>query len=199
MTQGQFFKRSLTGLNSEFSFSKTCCLTKAEEPSQPYYLPIAGGRIIGFIPFPRVVVLCEMQSVWSRIWTRDAVSISNNDNHYNMGTSPNNKCYILTGGMTITLLYKDILSLVYFERCRNGCVRERETNKEPPLNPCPLIVPQTPWSALLCSGLWLVTDRSGFKTSVAIHVTFPLLFVHLKTQLHILFFLIHEPTRPVKD
>ena len=55
------FKRSLTGFNSEFSFS-TSCHTKAEEPSQPYYLPIAGGRIIGFIPFPRVLVLCEMQS-----------------------------------------------------------------------------------------------------------------------------------------
>ena len=51
MTQGQFLKRSLAGLNSEFSFSKTSCLTKAEEPSLPYYLPIAGGRIIGFIPF----------------------------------------------------------------------------------------------------------------------------------------------------
>ena len=48
------FKRSLTGLKSEFSFSKTSCLTKAEEPSLPYYLPIARGRIVGFIPFPRV-------------------------------------------------------------------------------------------------------------------------------------------------
>ena len=61
------FKRSLTGLNSEFFFSKTCCLTKAEEPSLSYYLPIAGGRIIGFIPSPRVLMLCEMQSVSSRI------------------------------------------------------------------------------------------------------------------------------------
>ena len=58
MTQGQFLKRSLAGLNSEFSF-KTSCYTKAEEPSLPYYLPIAGGRIIRFIPFPRVLVLCE--------------------------------------------------------------------------------------------------------------------------------------------
>ena len=58
MIQGQFFKQSLTGLNSEFSFSK------AEEPSLPYYLPIAGGRIIEFIPFPRVLVLCEMKSVF---------------------------------------------------------------------------------------------------------------------------------------
>ena len=66
MTKAQFFKRSLAGLNSEFSFSQTSCLTKAEEPSLPNYLPIAGGRIIGFIPFPRVLVLCEMQSVLSR-------------------------------------------------------------------------------------------------------------------------------------
>ena len=80
-------KRSLTGLNSEFSFSLTTCLTNAEEPSLPYYLPIAGGRIIGFIPFPRVLVLCEMQSVSSRIWTRVAVSISYDDNHYTKGTS----------------------------------------------------------------------------------------------------------------
>ena len=81
------FKRSLTGLNSEFSFSSTSCLTKAEEPSLSYYLPIAGGRIIGFIPFPRVLVLCEMQSVSSRIWTGVAVFISYDDNNYTMGTS----------------------------------------------------------------------------------------------------------------
>ena len=55
------FKRSLTGLNSEFSFSKTSCLTKAEEPRPPYYLPNAGGRIIGFIPFPRELVLYKIQ------------------------------------------------------------------------------------------------------------------------------------------
>ena len=83
------FKRSLTGLNSEFSFSKTSCLSKAEEPSLSYYLPIAGGRIIGFIPFPRVLVLCEMQSVSSRIWTRVAVSISYDYNHNTTGTSCN--------------------------------------------------------------------------------------------------------------
>ena len=78
------FKLSLTGLNSEFSLSYTSCFTKAKENSLPYYLPIAGGRIIGFIPFPRLLVLCEMQSVSSRIWTRVAVSISYDDNHYTM-------------------------------------------------------------------------------------------------------------------
>ena len=36
-------------------------------PRLSYYLPIAGGRIIGFIPFPRVLVLCEMQPASSRI------------------------------------------------------------------------------------------------------------------------------------
>ena len=87
MTQGQFFKQSLTGLSSEFSFSETSCLTKAEEPSLPYYLPIAGGRIIGFIPFPMVLVLCEMQSVSSRIWTRVTVSISYDANYYTTGIS----------------------------------------------------------------------------------------------------------------
>ena len=86
-----FFKQSLTGLNSEFSFFKTSCLTKAKEPSMSYYLPIAGGRIIGFIPFPRVLVLCEMQSVSSRIWTHVAVFISYDDNHYTTGTSNNNQ------------------------------------------------------------------------------------------------------------
>ena len=76
------FKRSLTGLSSEFSFSKTSCLAKAEEPSLPY---ITGGRIIGFIYFPRV--LCEMKSASSRIWTRVVVSIPYDDNHYTTSTS----------------------------------------------------------------------------------------------------------------
>ena len=70
------FKRGLTGLNLEFSFSSTSCLTKTEEPSRPYYLPTAGERIIGFIPFTGVLVLCEMQLISSRIWTRVAESIS---------------------------------------------------------------------------------------------------------------------------
>ena len=67
-----------------------CSITSeslAEEPSLSYYLPIAGGRIIGFIPFPRILVLYEMQSVSSRIWTRIAVFISYGDNDYTTGTS----------------------------------------------------------------------------------------------------------------
>ena len=78
-------KQSLIGLNSEFSFFWTGCRTKVKEHSLPYYLPIAGGRIIGFIPFSRVLVLWEMQSALSRIWTHVAMSISYDDNHYTMG------------------------------------------------------------------------------------------------------------------
>ena len=79
------FKLSLTGLNSELSFSSTGCQTKAKELSLLYYLPIAGGRIIGFIPFPRVLALCEMHLVSSWIWTRVTVFISDDHNHYTCG------------------------------------------------------------------------------------------------------------------
>ena len=76
------FKRSLIGLKSEFSLSFTGCLTKAQTPSLLSYLLIAG-----FIIFPRVLMLYEMQSPLSRIWTRLAVSISDDDNHYTTDTS----------------------------------------------------------------------------------------------------------------
>ena len=80
------FKRGLTGLNSEFSFSYTSYLNKAEEPSLPFYLPIAEWIITGFIPFSRVLVQCEMQSVSSKIWTCITVSISYDDNYFTTGT-----------------------------------------------------------------------------------------------------------------
>ena len=38
------------------------------------------------MPFPRVLVICEMQSASSRIWTHVAVSSSYDKNHYTMGT-----------------------------------------------------------------------------------------------------------------
>ena len=61
------FKRSLTGLYSEFSFSNVSGYTKVKEPHLSYHLPIAGGSKVGFIPFPRVLMRCEMQIVSSRI------------------------------------------------------------------------------------------------------------------------------------
>ena len=38
LKQGLFFKRNLTGLNSEFSFSYVVHHTKAKEPNLPFYL-----------------------------------------------------------------------------------------------------------------------------------------------------------------
>ena len=105
------FKRSLTGVSSEFSFSWTSCLTKAEEPSLSYYIPIAGGRIIGFIHFPRVLVLCEMQWVSSRIWTRVAEFISYDDNNYTTGTSLADAVKNITQGNNSTIMLIDKLFL----------------------------------------------------------------------------------------
>ena len=44
-----------------------------------------------------VLVLYEMQSVSSKIWTRVAVSISYDDNHYTTGTS---KIYFIVVNFT---------------------------------------------------------------------------------------------------
>ena len=88
MTQGQFFKQSLTGLNFlNFLSPRLVASQRLKNLVCPTILPIAGGRIIGFIPFPRILVQCEMQSISSRIWTRVAVSISYDDNHYTTDTS----------------------------------------------------------------------------------------------------------------
>ena len=90
---GQFFKLSLTGFNSKFYFSYTGRMTKAKEPSLAYYesncSPSScgyGGKIVGFIIFPRILALLEMQIASSKIWTQMSVSISNNNNHYSMNT-----------------------------------------------------------------------------------------------------------------
>ena len=48
----------------------------------PCYLPIACGRIVGFILFPRVSTLCEMQTGLLRIWTWVTISVFYDGNHY---------------------------------------------------------------------------------------------------------------------
>ena len=72
-------KKSLTGLNSKFSFTATVCVNKAKEPSQLYYIPIARGRTHGFMPFPRTFVWSETLAASSRAWTKIANSISYNN------------------------------------------------------------------------------------------------------------------------
>ena len=61
--------------------------TKDKKTVCPTILPIAGGRLVGFILFSRVLKLCEMQTASSRIWTQVVVSISYDDIHYTMSTS----------------------------------------------------------------------------------------------------------------
>ena len=61
-----FFKPSLSGLCSEFSFSPTSHHIKVKKPSLFNYLPIAGGRTVRFISFLRVFVLCDMQTALLR-------------------------------------------------------------------------------------------------------------------------------------
>ena len=56
--------------------------------SLSYHLPITAGRIIELIPFPMVLVLCEMELASSRIWTRVTVSTSYDDSHYTTGITP---------------------------------------------------------------------------------------------------------------
>ena len=76
------FKGDLTGLNSEFSFSSTGCHMKVKKPCLPNYLPIVWGRVAGFMPFPGVIALYEMQTGSSRIWTRVTVFIYSDNNYY---------------------------------------------------------------------------------------------------------------------
>ena len=86
MTQGQFLSGVYQVWIQSFPSPRLVASPRLKNLVCPTILPIAGGRIIGFIPFPRVSVLCEMQSASSRIWTRVAVSISYDDNHYTTGT-----------------------------------------------------------------------------------------------------------------
>ena len=69
------FKRSLIGLNSEFSFSYTGCPTKVKEPNMSYYIAITEGRIVGFIAFPRTLVQCEMQLASSDVCVHLCLSV----------------------------------------------------------------------------------------------------------------------------
>ena len=63
------FRLSITSLNLKFSFSMTCCLSIAQPPSLPYYLPVIGESADGFMFFPRSLAPNETQTTLSKIWT----------------------------------------------------------------------------------------------------------------------------------
>ena len=50
----------------QFFVSQTGYHTKVKELSLPYYLTIGGERIVGLMPFPRVLALCERQTATSK-------------------------------------------------------------------------------------------------------------------------------------
>ena len=62
------------GLNSVFILIDQL-LTKMKQ----FILSIAGERIAGIVPFPTILVLCEMQIALSSIWTQVSGSISSED------------------------------------------------------------------------------------------------------------------------
>ena len=99
-------------LEFRFSFSQTGCPTKAKEPSLPEYLPLAGGRIIGFMTLPRV--LCKMKSTSSMIWTHVAESISHDDNYYTTATSV---CVCVCVIIIIKVCRQNRFSWLFFAIC----------------------------------------------------------------------------------
>ena len=54
--------------------------------SLPYYLPIAGGIIVGFMPSSSVLRLYKKQIALFRDWTHLAVSTSYNYDYYALNT-----------------------------------------------------------------------------------------------------------------
>ena len=76
----------------------------------PYQdLPIAGGRKVWCIPFPRVLELHEMQTAMSRIWTQVTVSISDYDNHYTTSAS---LIYIIL----VMNMYPLMYNLIFYQK-----------------------------------------------------------------------------------
>ena len=80
-------KQSLTGLNPEFSFSYTSFHAKVKEPSLPYYFTHSWMENSWIHFFPRVLLLCEMQTASSMIWTQVSNSVFYDSNLYTMTAS----------------------------------------------------------------------------------------------------------------
>ena len=53
------------------------------------------NMIIEYIPFPRVLALCEMQTALCRIWTQVSEFTSYGDNRYSTSTSKKKRSYTI--------------------------------------------------------------------------------------------------------
>ena len=88
LSQDQFVHWIVIDLSWNFSISVAGYQAKVKEPGLPYYLPIDGGKIDEFIPFPRVIIWQYGMRIASfKIWNRVTVSISYDDNHYTTSAS----------------------------------------------------------------------------------------------------------------
>ena len=82
--------KSTAGLNSEFSFRYTGCITETKNPSLLNYSTIVRGGRDGFMPFQKALTQRETQRAskylnvrWSsRVWIRVINSISYDNNLY---------------------------------------------------------------------------------------------------------------------
>ena len=134
------FKRSLTG----FEF-------------RVFLKNLAGGRIIGFIPFLRVLVLSEMQSVSSRIWTRVAVSIFYDDNHYTTGTC--------TDTLILTCIYIHLLyNFMNTNSYRHTCVHAYALLHLIICSSCPVTKGCRVCRLLFCRGVRLLSECPRYHT-----------------------------------
>ena len=86
------FKWSTTGFEFNFLSSSLVVIPKLKSLVCPTIYLYPGGRrrrIVGFIPFSRVLAPCKKQTAPPGIWTLVAGSISYEDNNYALSASNN--------------------------------------------------------------------------------------------------------------
>ena len=112
MRDNQFFKLSLTGWNTEFSFSNTCYHTKVKKPSLSYYLPITGwGKNSWINSFLKGNVKCQLVTV----------SIFYNYSHYTTSDIYIYICHLTTWLVSkyiwLVLVFSDFWNIFSFFVC----------------------------------------------------------------------------------
>ena len=79
-------------MNSEFSFSKTSCHITVKKQSLLEYLPMAEGRMVGFLAFLKVSALCKIL--------------------------PSLECELISPGSFLTLIIIMLQEPPHFNNCR---------------------------------------------------------------------------------
>ena len=79
------FKRSLTALNSKFSFSFNGCDIKVKAPSLPFYLFLAERRNDGYLPFLTVRKMpSDAVTLWLLLWILGCSCCKTNHHHHHV-------------------------------------------------------------------------------------------------------------------